>query len=152
MSDGELSGVRPSYLPAGFSLISSWVGSDDQGFRDVEDQLILRYVSSGKFIYPLLVAIADTPGETLFGTEEMPGTPIAIAIAGVKAEYHDGIWAAGDGDVSRPAGTAVVHWQTGGCHSVTVTTPTRTIAVRGSTTTGVDMNELLMVARSLPLD
>lgn len=152
MPANDLESVRPGYVPAAFTLRSAATGDTGHGFPNVDRQVTLEYVNGGNFIWPLFVVVADEPDQTLFGTEEMAGAPTGLGVSDVEATYHDGIWAAGRGPSERSAGSVVLHWQSGGCHSLTVRTKTRTLAVRGSETSGVDLDQLIRIARSLPLE
>jgi hypothetical protein len=143
--------VRPSYVPSGFTLRSTDYGAAWQGFYEVDEQEMLEYVNGSNFTWPLFVAAAEPHGKAeFFGTEERQGAPIDIGVHGARAVYHDGIWAAGPGPDQRAAGSVTIHWQTGICHSITARKGNRVYAVRGSTTTGVTVDELIKVTRSLP--
>lgn len=150
MPPGPIEDVRPTYLPSGFTLRSANYGSDWQGFYGVEEQSVLEYVNGSNFVSPLFVAAAKPHGKTeFFGTEEMAGSPMELDVPGTRAVYHDGIWAAGPGPGERSAGSVVIHWQEGICHSITTRKDDRIYAVRGSTASGVTVEELVKVTLSL---
>ncbi len=145
--------VRPKYVPDGFTLRSANYGDAWEGFYGADEQIILEYVRGSDFTWPLMVAAAKRRGETeFFGTGERTGAPIDINVSGAHAVYHDGIWAPGSGPDRRAAGEVIIHWQRDICHSVTARKANRIYAVRGSTATGVTVDELVKITRSLPFD
>jgi hypothetical protein len=74
---------------------------------------------------PITISYTPSPGIELGATEGKEGTPVSINsdLEGT-AVYHDGWWEAG----SEP--TAGLAWNTSRVHSITVTGPWGTVAVR----------------------
>jgi hypothetical protein len=153
----------PAYIPPGYELIQRVEGKSAQGygtadaeartFRFVDDQLSYVFRNGSEkdaWIFPLSVHLGESGGWALTGTEHRPGEVVELGAAGLKATYHNGIWAPGPGkDEHRSAAGGVLSWLENGVHSLTVSWRDGVWAVRGSEQRGVSRNDLLRMANSV---
>lgn len=147
--------LRPGYVPSGFRLAGQVFGRASCGFGATDEQTVLFYrrgVTYQDAVLPLALHVAPVSAATELGaTERRPGTVIDLDIDGVTAVYHDGIWAPGPGDDEQALGGVVFHWDRSTVHSITVRTLRHVVGIRGPMHCGVDLPELVRIARSLPL-
>lgn len=119
----------PGFLPEGFALRRTLVGSDEPGFGRTPGQTILIYTrgwDEGDWVTPLTVYLAPGGPESLVGTENREGANEDLQIRGVSGQYHDGLWSA----ASDRSGTVV--WSTDFAHSLTVRSSAVRVGVRGN--------------------
>lgn len=138
--------IQPSKLPSGYDFRRRLDGHSASGFNGPTEQATLVHTVGWKrehWSNPLVVHVTTERGAELFATERRPGVPIDLGISGVKAVYHDGMWADGGPGV-RP------RWATEYAHSITVRTGDRVFGVRGPRDLSIE--DLVKVAKSLPLD
>lgn len=143
-----------TYVPAGYVLRDRQEGALVLGFGGVDGQVALSYSQSralSDLVFPLTVHLGPPASPPLACTENRPGVPISFG--GRSGIHHDGWWAPGPGnDEQRLPDGSVFHWSRENVHSVTVQTPTATLAVRGSRTRGINVDELRRVAGSVSVE
>jgi hypothetical protein len=147
-------GEAPGYVPAGFEFRRRVVGGVTPTLGTDPARVALTYTrgwSHQDWIDGLQVHLAPGTGHQLVATETRSGVPVDLSAEGASAVYHDGWWQIGPGAEEVAWSDTVAHWDRSSVHSLTVTTGERTIAVRGSRASGVGFEELVRVARSLPL-
>lgn len=151
----EVAALRPGYVPDGFSLWGTSDGSTWGGLNDEPDQLRLSYATKVDEDQQLMVAIAaGSSGEfpVLFATEEQQGVKVDLGLAAAVAVYHDGMWGPGPGFDQRDTGAGLVHWDRTGFHSVTADLGGVICAVRASRASGLELTDLIQIAKSVPSD
>lgn len=145
--------VEPGYVPPGYRLTTRLEGRGANAFGGAgDDQLLLSYKRSDAevAVFPLVIYAARDSDGILFATEQRPGRPLSLGIKGVRAHYHDGMWAPGSGpDEQRIDDDITIHWSRGGVHSITGVAGRMAMAVRGPVTEATSFDELVAVARSL---
>lgn len=137
--------IRPRILPDGFQFRRRIEGETAPGFWGTSEQVTLIHTRGGEYAdwnKPLHVHVTTQPDAQLAGTENRPGIPLDLGIEGVRATYHDGMWA--DAGPQTPA-----QWRTDLAHSITVRFREQVFGIRGPREMSVE--ELTAVARSLPL-
>lgn len=147
----DVAPARPAYVPSGYKFFRTIVGDEASGFWGVRRQAATVYVRGAETMYPLVAHVAREQGARLVGTEGRDGLGIDLGADGATAVYHDGWWAPGRGPDEQRAGELFIHWDRADAHSITVNAGDRVFAVRGARSKGVSLDELVKVARSLPI-
>jgi hypothetical protein len=152
---GGMSALKnpPSWVPGGYKLQHRFSGQASGGFHAAgEAQIAFLHalpVKQADTAYPLMVYIAEVPGQELDGTQGRAGTEVHLGLPGVKAIYHDGMWHV-DGSALQSVGLdAAKEWRSGGVHSLTIHAPGRTVGIRARRDVGLE--DLMAMARSLNL-
>jgi hypothetical protein len=138
--------MTPARLPAGYRFRRRIDGEAASGFPEVTEQAVLVHTKGNRHLdwaFPITVHMTTKPDAVLVATEKRPGVPLDLGRPNVNAIYHDGWWG------PPVEGGVEPQWLVGGVHSVTVRVPGRVYAIRGPR--AVSMDELIEVARSLPL-
>ncbi len=152
-SPRALSRIRVAHLPQGYSFHARVDGDAVAGFGIDADQVALvfrRAEADDDHEYPLVVYVGTASAGALTGTEGHIGTVVELAPE-ISAEYHDGLWAIGDGPDARQAGPQTIHWDASVAHSLTVRSRRFVFAVRGPKHRGATFDELAEVTRSVQL-
>jgi hypothetical protein len=135
--------IQPTYSAQGYKFRRRVDGGSIPGFNDQRDQASLIYTtgrSIAQIAVPVTIFVAHDHDAVLSATEKHP--PVMLDLDGAPAEYHDGWWEAnarGDGPV----------WRSGRMHSLTIRTAANAVAIRAPAS--VPLNELISIAKSIPL-
>lgn len=144
---------RPSYVPEGYELRADVEGEAIAAFGEQPEQTTLvftRGTDLSELTHPLMVSSTTGRTRPLIGTEGRVGQPVDLGRDDVAAVYHDGAWApAPDGEGQD--GLPRLEWDTQDVHAITVHWDGGACAVQGARSRGVTFEELVRVARSLPL-
>lgn len=138
-----------SEVPTGYKFRAEISGNASEAFANQPSQRTLIFTrgwAQSETPYPLLVHIAGPNAGELLGTEGRAGVVLELGLRDVVAVYHDGWWMLGPGPEEVSDNGRTLHWNRNDVHSVTVTTPTRTVAVRGTRRRGVRAEDLRRLA------
>ncbi len=155
MSESGTAQLRePSGIPSGYSLRRRIEGPDVAAFGRIEDQAALYYTqgpSPEDWLFPIMVCAAAPLAGELVATENRGGQTVDLGSPDAVAVYHDGVWAPGLGEAQRAVfgGSMFVYWNRSAAHSITVSAPEATFAVRGPKDVVVTPGVLATIGRSL---
>jgi hypothetical protein len=142
----------PSYLPPGYYYYATHAPERIGGFGlewDVGSHTYAREHDRDQ--RPgLEVHVAKPGASSLAATETRQGVQIDLGLPHATTIYHDGMWDVGPGPDQRSFPPDIImHWEGSEYHSITLRTAKATYGIRGSKRRGVDLDQLILIARSL---
>ncbi len=135
--------LEPTHMTTGYSLRKRLDGDGVAGFNHQRHQVGLIYTTGRSIVAwssPLAIYATRDHNAVLSATEDHPG--ILLDLNGLSVEYHDGWW-----QPSAKGDRAV--WKSGTVHSLTIRTATSAVAIRAPGS--VPLDELIRVAKSIPI-